>query len=131
MSLHWKYIDFHHSFWTKTIQEIGAEKRKHEKPVVIFLRHVQVTEGGGSRISQTGESSFQNGGANLLYGQIFPENCMKMKMKEFGPGRGRGNMWSFSRSGTSVDGQKLSDGSTFYVLVFPTDKTILSSDEFW
>ena len=33
----------------------------------------------------------QNGGANLLFGQKFPENCMKMK--EFGPRRGGVHPW--------------------------------------
>ena len=30
-----------------------------------------------------GDTNSQSGGANLLFGQKFPENCMKMK--EFGP----------------------------------------------
>ena len=34
-----------------------------------------------------GGANPQNGGANLLIGQIFSQNCMKMK--EFGPRRGR------------------------------------------
>ena len=33
-----------------------------------------------------GGANFQGGGKNLLFGQIFPKNCMKMK--EFGPRRG-------------------------------------------
>ena len=33
-----------------------------------------------------GEGNLQGGGENLLFGQIFPENCMEMK--EFGS-RGR------------------------------------------
>ena len=37
---------------------------------------------GGSREG----ANFQGGGANLLFGPIFTENCMKMK--EFGPGGG-------------------------------------------
>ena len=41
---------------------------------------------GGSRISQTGGANLQNGGVNILFFQIFPENYMKMK--EFGPGGG-------------------------------------------
>ena len=45
---------------------------------------VRTKSSGGSRISQTGGgANFQGGGANLLFNQIFPENCMKMK--EFGP----------------------------------------------
>ena len=39
---------------------------------------------GGSRISQTG-------GADLLFGQIFPEN--RMKMKEIGPRGGRAPLY--------------------------------------
>ena len=35
---------------------------------------------GGSRISWTGEGTNPQGGrTNLLFGQLFPENCMKMK----------------------------------------------------
>ena len=34
-----------------------------------------------------GSANAQVGGANLLFGQIFPENCMKMK--EIGPRGGR------------------------------------------
>ena len=40
---------------------------------------------GRSRIYlDGGGANFQGGDANLLFGQIFTENCMKMK--EFGPG---------------------------------------------
>ena len=48
---------------------------------------------GGSRISQMreGSANFQGGGANLLFGQISPENCMKMK--EFGPGGDGACLW--------------------------------------
>ena len=43
---------------------------------------------GGSRISHRREHQPQDEGANLLFCQKFPENCMKMK--EFGS-RGRGD----------------------------------------
>ena len=45
---------------------------------------------GGSRVSQTGGANLKGGGgADLLFGQICPEN--RMKMKEIGP-RGRGRV---------------------------------------
>ena len=34
-----------------------------------------------------GGANFQGGVANLLFGQIFTENCMKLR--KFGPGGGR------------------------------------------
>ena len=34
---------------------------------------------GGSRISQTGRRQLPRRGANLLFGEIFPKNCVKMK----------------------------------------------------
>ena len=44
---------------------------------------------GGSRISQTGGGANPKGeGKNLLFGQISPEDCMKMK--EIVPGGGAG-----------------------------------------
>ena len=46
---------------------------------------------GRSRISQTGGANFQGGGANLLFGQFFTKNCIKMK--EFGPGGGGVRPW--------------------------------------
>ena len=48
--------------------------------------YVKIFISGGSRISETGGANFQGGDKNLLFGQFFPENCMKMK--EFGPGGG-------------------------------------------
>ena len=45
---------------------------------------------GRSRISQRGGANFQGGDKNLLFGQIFPKNCMKMK--EFGPRGGRASL---------------------------------------
>ena len=41
----------------------------------------------GSRISHTGEL-YPKGGANLLFGQNDPENCMKMKKKLGREGKG-------------------------------------------
>ena len=45
--------------------------------------HLEPSNSGGFRISETGGANFQGGGTNLLFGQISPENCMKMK--ECGP----------------------------------------------
>ena len=55
---------------------------------------------GGSRISQRRGANHQGGSTNLLFGQNFYENCMKMK--EFGP-----------RWGTRVPGAQL-DPPMFY-----------------
>ena len=54
------------------------------------MQHILGLFSGGSKIYETGGggggggvANFKGGGKNLLFGQIFPENCMKMK--EFGP----------------------------------------------
>ena len=55
--------------------------------IVPLLDRFDNLRSGGSRISQTGGggTNFQCGDANLLFNQMFPKNCMKMR--EFGPGR--------------------------------------------
>ena len=48
----------------------------------VQLRQTNLSTGrtsGGSRMSQTGAVNPKGGGTNLLFGQIFPESCMKMK----------------------------------------------------
>ena len=43
--------------------------------------HFISVNSGRSRISQTGDANLQGRGANLLFLQNFPQNCMKMKKK--------------------------------------------------
>ena len=45
----------------------------------VRFAHLTVVISGGSRISQRWGRQPQGGGANLLFCQSFPENCMKMK----------------------------------------------------
>ena len=56
---------------------------------------------GGSRISQTeGGANPKGGNEKLLFGQIFPKNCMKMK--EIEPG-GRESLAPLLRSATVTE----------------------------
>ena len=54
---------------------------------LIIAFHIEFS--GRSKISHTGAPT-PGLGVNLLFGKIFPENCMKMK--EFGPRRGRASL---------------------------------------
>ena len=73
----------------------GHQCERIEKKVHIFLKGKEIgNEGkkcaqcsGVSRISQTG-GQLPGWSANLLFGQFFPKNFMKMK--EIGPGGGGG-----------------------------------------
>ena len=59
--------------------------------VIIFLKirpHISVADPGFPR---GGGTNPQGGGANLLFSQKFPKNCMKMK--EFGPTQGDAHPW--------------------------------------
>ena len=46
---------------------------------MLFMNVYVIIISCGSRMSQTVGTNPQGGGANLLFGQIFLENCMKMK----------------------------------------------------
>ena len=58
-------------------------------PRVTSLLHSQAVADPG--FPRRGGANFQSGGANLLFGQIFTQNCMKMK--EFGPRGGGARPW--------------------------------------
>ena len=62
---------------------------------------------GGFRISQTGGRQPKKGAANLLFGQISPKSCMKMK--EIGP-RGASKIL-LCRSATGLWGKFLKEGT--------------------
>ena len=64
---------------------------KNEKKKESWVWDNKVQCSGGSRISQIGGANFQGGVANLLFGQIFTENCIKLK--EFGPRGGNTRPW--------------------------------------
>ena len=64
---------------------------------VIFFVIYSVADLGFPR---QGGANFQGGDANLLFGQLFPENCRKMK--ELGPTGGDARLWCPLRSATAV-----------------------------
>ena len=47
---------------------------------------IETVSSGGSRIFQMEKANPKGGGVNLLFGHIFPNNCMKMKKNVPGGG---------------------------------------------
>ena len=84
--------------WFKNDLESAAWKRVQFKDLLhntCLVHTVGLTSdfyfySGRSRISQTGGTNLQGVGTNLLFGQFFPDNCMKKK--EFGSRGGQASL---------------------------------------
>ena len=89
--------EFSNRLFLLTSTQLTRHRNGNRKLLIFCIRHVSMVFreaefSDGSRISHTGEL-YPKGGANLLFGQNDPENCMKMKKNWAERGGGETRLW--------------------------------------